>query len=61
METDWHLALEKFIEDWKIKDFVEAALLTGSYAVGLQTRYSDVDFTSCSLKTLDGGREETSL
>ncbi|NJD99701.1 nucleotidyltransferase [Thermococcus sp. LS1] len=43
MEADWKLALEQFIEDWKIKDFVEAALLTGSYAVGLQTKYSEVD------------------
>ncbi|NJE04963.1 nucleotidyltransferase [Thermococcus sp. M36] len=40
--SSWE-ALEKFLKPWKEKDFVEAALLTGSYAVGLQTRYSDVD------------------
>ncbi|AFL95739.1 hypothetical protein CL1_1540 [Thermococcus cleftensis] len=43
MEADWKLALEKFIEGWKTKDFVEAALLTGSYALGLQTARSDID------------------
>ncbi len=54
MEADWKLALEKFIEDWKTKDFVEAALLTGSYAVGLQTARSD-----SSPMTWIGGKGET--
>ncbi|WP_457752769.1 nucleotidyltransferase domain-containing protein [Thermococcus sp.] len=40
---NWQSALDKFLKDWKDKDFVEAALLTGSYAIGLQTKYSDVD------------------
>ena len=40
---NWQSALNKFLKDWKDKDFVEAALLTGSYVVGLQTKYSDVD------------------
>ncbi|NJE07958.1 nucleotidyltransferase [Thermococcus sp. M39] len=40
---NWQSALDKFLKDWKDKDFVEAALLTGSYAVGLQTKHSDVD------------------
>ncbi|AIF69478.1 hypothetical protein PAP_05365 [Palaeococcus pacificus DY20341] len=40
---NWQLALEKFLEKWKKKDFVEAALLTGSYAIGMETKYSDVD------------------
>jgi len=40
---NWQLALEKFLEEWKGKDFVEAALLTGSYAIGMETKYSDVD------------------
>ncbi|NJE25137.1 nucleotidyltransferase [Thermococcus sp. MV5] len=40
---NWQLALEKFLEEWKEKEFVEAALLTGSYAIGMETKYSDVD------------------
>ncbi|ALM75203.1 nucleotidyltransferase domain-containing protein [Thermococcus barophilus] len=43
IKPNWQSALDKFLKDWKDKDFVEAALLTGSYAVGLQTKYSDVD------------------
>ncbi len=39
----WEVALRKFLKPWKEKDFVEAALLTGSYALGLQTPRSDVD------------------
>jgi len=26
---NWQLALEKFLKEWKEKDFVEGALLTG--------------------------------
>jgi len=40
---DWKQSLEKFLDPWKEKDCVEAALLTGSYALGLQTPRSDVD------------------
>lgn len=40
---NWQSALNKFLKDWKDKDFVEAALLTGSYAIGMETKYSDVD------------------
>ena len=40
---DWKQALEKFLRPWKEQEFVEAALLTGSYALGLQTPRSDVD------------------
>jgi len=40
---DWKQALEKFLKPWEEKDCVEAALLTGSYALGLQTPRSDVD------------------
>ena len=40
---DWRQALEKFIGVWREKNFVEAALLTGSYALGLQTPRSDMD------------------
>jgi len=40
---NWQLALEKFLKEWKEKDFVEGALLTGSYAIGMETKYSDVD------------------
>ena len=39
----WKHALNEFVRGWKEKDFVEAALLTGSYAIGLQTPRSDVD------------------
>jgi len=39
----WESALRKFLEPWKEEDLVEAALLTGSYAVGLETERSDVD------------------
>jgi len=42
-KNNWQLALEKFLEEWKEKDFVEAALLTGSRAIGTDTLYSDVD------------------
>ncbi len=40
---DWKRALERFMGEWRKRDFVEAALLTGSYAVGLETERSDVD------------------
>ena len=39
----WEVALGKFLKPWEEKDFVEAALLAGSYALGLQTPRSDVD------------------
>ncbi|OYT33525.1 nucleotidyltransferase [Archaeoglobales archaeon ex4484_92] len=42
-KNNWQLALEKFLEEWEEKDFVEAALLTGSRAIGTETLYSDVD------------------
>ena len=42
----WEVALRKFLKPWKEKDFVDAALLTGSYAVGLETERSDVDVTA---------------
>ncbi|EEB73075.1 nucleotidyltransferase domain-containing protein [Thermococcus sp. AM4] len=41
--ADWKRALEKFIGEWSEKDSVGAAILTGSYALGLQTPRSDVD------------------
>ncbi|WP_046743255.1 nucleotidyltransferase domain-containing protein [Kordia zhangzhouensis] len=36
-------ALQKFISYWKQKDMVRGILLTGSYAVGIETKNSDVD------------------
>ncbi|WP_246112263.1 nucleotidyltransferase domain-containing protein [Thermococcus aciditolerans] len=42
-KNNWQFALEIFLEEWKEKDFVEAALLTGSRAINTQTEYSDVD------------------
>ncbi|WP_240911763.1 nucleotidyltransferase domain-containing protein [Thermococcus sp. M36] len=35
--------MEIFLKEWKEKDFVEAALLTGSHATGMETVHSDVD------------------
>ncbi len=42
-QNSWYLALEKFLDEWRKKGFVEAALLTGSHAIGMETKYSDVD------------------
>jgi len=39
----WQLALNKFLADWKKKDYVLGAILTGSYATGLANKYSDID------------------
>ena len=43
MLSNWEKALEKFLEPWEKMDEVEAAMLTGSYATGNQSRYSDID------------------
>lgn len=51
-------ALDKFIESWKSKKNIIGILLTGSYAVGLQNNYSDIDirliFDNTQLKTIKG-------
>ncbi|GAB6134722.1 nucleotidyltransferase domain-containing protein [Thermococcus prieurii] len=39
----WEVALGKFLTPWEENEVVEAAILTGSYALGLQTPRSDVD------------------
>lgn len=39
----WEQALEKFLADWKNKDYVLGAMATGSYVTGHATKYSDVD------------------
>ena len=39
----WEVALGKFLKPWEENEVVEAAILTGSYAIGLQTPRSDVD------------------
>ncbi|CAI1493212.1 DNA polymerase beta domain protein region [Thermococcus nautili] len=39
----WEVALGKFLKPWEENEVVEAAILTGSYALGLQTPRSDVD------------------
>lgn len=39
----WKLALKKFVEKYKDDKNVEAILLAGSYAVGNQNKYSDID------------------
>lgn len=40
---DWEKALDKFISDWKDRPEVLGAILTGSYAVGNETNFSDID------------------
>ena len=36
-------ALEKFVDHWKKREEIEGILLSGSYAVGLENKNSDVD------------------
>jgi len=51
-------ALENFLNHWKNKKYVLGILLTGSYAVGLQNKNSDIDiriiFDKSKTKTLKG-------
>jgi len=51
-------ALNKFIEYWKGKKYVEGILLSGSYAVGLEKENSDIDirliFNSKNKKSIKG-------
>ena len=42
-KTPWEKALDKFLQDWRRKKYVLGAMLTGSYAMGSPTRYSDID------------------
>jgi len=39
----WEIALQKFIKEWRDKEEVLGAIITGSYAVGNQTNFSDID------------------
>ncbi|WP_099212007.1 nucleotidyltransferase domain-containing protein [Thermococcus henrietii] len=39
----WEVALGKFLKPWEESEVVETAILTGSYALSLQTSRSDVD------------------
>ena len=39
----WKLALNEFIKPYMNDEEVEAILLVGSYAVGNQNEYSDID------------------
>ncbi|MGM5481135.1 MAG: nucleotidyltransferase domain-containing protein [Nanobdellota archaeon] len=39
----WEASIENFLQKWKNKDNVLAAVLTGSYATGLQTKHSDIN------------------
>lgn len=39
----WKLALDKFVKNYKKNENVEAILLVGSYAVGNNDKYSDID------------------
>lgn len=39
----WEHALNKFLVEWKKKDYVLGAMATGSYVIGRATKYSDID------------------
>jgi len=39
----WESALNKFLEKWKNKTYVEGAILTGSHVTNHQSKYSDLD------------------
>lgn len=41
--NNWNLAIKKFLEQWTIKKEFEGAILSGSYAVGNQSKNSDID------------------
>lgn len=41
--NNWNSALKKFLGQWSTKEKFEGAILSGSYAVGLQSKNSDVD------------------
>lgn len=40
---DWEKALNQFLEPWKTRDDVWAAIATGSYVVNNNTYKSDID------------------
>jgi predicted nucleotidyltransferase len=40
---DFEKATNKFLEDWKDKDFVVGALVCGSFITGNPSKYSDID------------------
>ena len=40
---DWNGAVKKFLEQWSNRNDFEGAILSGSYAVGLQNKHSDID------------------
>ncbi len=40
---NWERALYKFIKDWQNRKEVLGAIVTGSYAVGNHTKFSDID------------------
>ncbi len=40
---NWEKALQKFIKNWQNKKEVSGAIVTGSYAVRNQTKFSDID------------------
>ena len=44
MKTDnWKTVLNKFLEKWKRKGYVEGAILTGSRVTSYFSKYSDID------------------
>ena len=43
MMKNWKEVLEKFVSEYKDKDYVIEAVLCGSYATGNYTKRSDID------------------
>ncbi|TKC16749.1 nucleotidyltransferase domain-containing protein [Robertmurraya kyonggiensis] len=41
--SDWKVALEEFLKDWKDRDDVVGALVCGSYVTGNPSKRSDID------------------
>lgn len=41
--NNWNFAIKKFLEQWTNKKEFEGAILSGSYAVGAQSKNSDID------------------
>ena len=42
-QNDYLSAIDTFLQDWNQRDYVEGAILAGSYAFGTQTEKSDID------------------
>ena len=54
----WKSALEKSLDKWRNRNNVEGALLTGSYATGTATEFSDLDLFIVLADTAAWNRKE---